>query len=212
MSSKMKQIANTYVGTAVPRGQTNVPGSGSGSTGPTGATGPTGPSGGPTGPTGSTGPTGPTGSTGPTGATGVTGPTGSGVTGPTGPTGPTGTAITATVAVPASEGVTIYSFAVPSGESGVLVYTVSARATTAPAGGAIGDTWGTMQTFAYKNVGGTVSIVEADVILATYTDTSLSGLVSMLNTHGSGTIVVQVSNTSAGALEATLTVVSNTIN
>ena len=57
-SSSVKQVANTVVGTAVPRGQVNLGGSGAGSTGPTGPSGSTGPTG-PTGPTGAIGPTGP---------------------------------------------------------------------------------------------------------------------------------------------------------
>ena len=53
-SSSNKQIANSFIGTAVPRGQCGGH-EGSGSTGSTGSTGPTGP----TGPTGITGATGP---------------------------------------------------------------------------------------------------------------------------------------------------------
>lgn len=131
-SSASKQIVNSVVGLAIPRGQVSAAGGGGG--GSTGPTGPTGPAGGPTGPTGS-GPTGPAGPTGPTGATGSMGATGAtgaagvtgaggstgptGATGPLGSTGPTGaTGPTGSVGATGPTGVTGASITGPTGNTG----------------------------------------------------------------------------------------------
>jgi hypothetical protein len=94
----------------------------------------------------------------------------------------------------------IYSFTPPSGYSGIYNFTVVARATTAPSGGSIGDTWTQVGVTAFKSPGGSTTAIGSATTLSTITDTSLSGHVSVGLVSGSG-INIAINNSSTASLD-----------
>lgn len=116
--------------------------------------------------TGPTGATGATGSAGAAGATGSTGPKGDkGDTGDAGPTGPTGdpALLAATTTTTDATPTTIQSQATSSGKSYLVESRVTARQ-TGGATGSVGDSAAFVYRCLFKNVGGTLSKVDDELV------------------------------------------------
>jgi|HubBroStandDraft_2_1064218.scaffolds.fasta_scaffold72256_1 hypothetical protein len=111
----------------------------------------------------------------------------------------------ATVAASTNQLVYTSSAAVPSTSTGFAKCKLVARATTAPAGGSIGDSYISEVNFGFKNVGSGIVAVGTPTVVSQAADTSLDGLVSIV-LGGTTNLEFTVDNTSAGNLVVTLTV------
>jgi hypothetical protein len=113
------------------------------------------------------------------------------------------------VTVAASGAQVVYSFAPPVGESGALTFLLVCRATTAPSGGAIGDTFVGSYTIAYNSSsGGTVAQVGSTIVMGTANSTSLGSHVTTYLTGGSNIASVYISNSSSGSLDCKIVILS----
>jgi hypothetical protein len=112
----------------------------------------------------------------------------------------------ATVAASTNQLVYTSASVIPSGSSGFAKCKLVARATTAPSGGSIGDSYVSEVNFGFKNIGSGVEAVGSPTILSQVQDTSLTGLVSVLLAGFTTNLEFNVDNASTGALAVTLTV------
>ena len=109
--------------------------------------------------------------------------------------------------VAASTFFTIYtSAALPDGCSGLAKVQLIARATVAPSGGAIGDTFTAEYNIAFKKVSTAVAAVGTSTVISLQADSSLSSNVGLSLVVGGPEIEFSVHNASTGSLDCTLVV------
>jgi hypothetical protein len=100
---------------------------------------------------------------------------------------------------------TIYTSAsLPTACSGLANAKLIARATSAPSGGAIGDTFTAEYNFAFKKVSSAVAAVGTATVLSLQADSSLSSEVGLSLVVGGPAIEFSVHNASTGSLDCTL--------
>lgn len=111
------------------------------------------------------------------------------------------------VTVSASSTATAYTFNCPVGVSATVKITVCCRATGAPSGGAIGDTYSAEVLATFKNTvaGGVLAVGSATALAVT--DASLSAHVALSSAvFSTGEVDLKIGNTSSASLDCTMKV------